>query len=77
LGYESASQSQAVGSSGIGDIAVFNLAKEKRDPIAEISIGNSVHSTPILANNVLSIANKDHVFAMGPAEGDAAKAGGE
>jgi outer membrane protein assembly factor BamB len=47
-----------------GDIAVFNLTKEKHDPIAEINMGNSVYSTPIVANNVLYIANKDHVFAI-------------
>ena len=60
-----------------GDIAVFNLTKEKHSPIAEINMGNSVYSTPIIANNVLYIANKDHVFAIGPADKTAARAGGE
>jgi len=49
-----------------GDIAVFDLTKEKHDPIAEINMGNSVYSTPIVANNVLYIANKDHIFAIAP-----------
>lgn len=62
-----------------GDIAVFNLTKEKHDPLFEINMGNSVYSTPIVANNVLYIANKDHVFAIAEgAKPEAAKAtGGE
>ena len=28
--------------------------------IAEITMGNSVYSTPVVANNMLFIANKDH-----------------
>ena len=47
-----------------GDVSVFNLSKEKHDPIAEINMGNSVYSTPVVANNVLYIANKTHVFAI-------------
>ena len=47
-----------------GDVSVFNLSSEKHDPIAEINMGNSVYSTPIVANNVLYIANKTHVFAI-------------
>jgi outer membrane protein assembly factor BamB len=61
-----------------GDIVVFNLTKEKHDPLVEINMGNSVYSTPIVANGVLYIANKDHVFAI--AEGSKAavvKTGGE
>jgi outer membrane protein assembly factor BamB len=60
-----------------GDIVVFNLSKEKHDPVAEINMGNSVYSTPIVANGVLYIANKDHVFAIAPASGDGTKAGGQ
>ena len=30
-------------------------------------MGNSVYSTPIVANDVLYIANKDHIFAIAPA----------
>jgi outer membrane protein assembly factor BamB len=47
-----------------GDIAVFNLTKEQHDPLAEINMGNAVYSTPIVANGVLYIANKDKIFAI-------------
>ena len=60
-----------------GDIVVFKLSKEKHSPIAEINMGNSVYSTPIVANNVLYIANKDHVFAIAPPSKEQAKVGGE
>jgi outer membrane protein assembly factor BamB len=59
-----------------GDIAIFNLSKEKHEPIAEINMGNSIYSTPIVANNILFIANKDHVFAIAPTGSEKA-AGGE
>jgi outer membrane protein assembly factor BamB len=59
-----------------GDIALFNLTKEKHDPLAEINMGNSVYSTPIIANNVLYIANKDHVFAIAPPTSEGTKAAG-
>ena len=61
-----------------GDITVFNLSKEKHDPIAEINMGNSVYSTPVVAHNVLYIANKDHIFAIAEgAEPKTATTGGE
>ena len=47
-----------------GDVSVFNLSEEKHDPISEINMGNSVYSTPVVANGVLYIANKTHVFAI-------------
>ncbi|WP_425615652.1 PQQ-binding-like beta-propeller repeat protein [Anatilimnocola sp. NA78] len=47
-----------------GDIIVFNLDKKVHDPVAEINLLNSVYSTPIIANGVLYLANKDHVFAI-------------
>jgi outer membrane protein assembly factor BamB len=46
-----------------GDISVFRLSK-KMELIAENSMSNSVYSTPVVANNTLFIANKDHVFAI-------------
>ncbi|HTM53308.1 MAG TPA: PQQ-binding-like beta-propeller repeat protein [Pirellulales bacterium] len=46
-----------------GDISIFRLSKEM-DLIAENSMSNSVYSTPVVANNTLFIANKDHVFAI-------------
>jgi hypothetical protein len=60
-----------------GEISIFNLTKEKHDPIAKIFMGNSVYSTPIVANNVLYIANRDHVFAIAPPTTETPKAGGE
>ncbi len=47
-----------------GDVTVFRLTSEPHEPIAEINMGNSVYSTPIVANNVLFISNKTHVFAI-------------
>ncbi len=47
-----------------GDVSVFALSAEPQEPIAEINMGNSVYSTPIVANNVLFIANKMHLFAI-------------
>jgi outer membrane protein assembly factor BamB len=49
---------------GDGDVAVFEVKKERHDPIAEINMTNSVLSTPIVANGVLYIANRDHLFAI-------------
>ncbi len=47
-----------------GDIAIFELKKEPHEPVAEINMNNSVYSTPVYANGVLWIANKDHIFAI-------------
>jgi outer membrane protein assembly factor BamB len=49
-----------------GDVCIFNLTKEKHEPIAEINMGNSVYTTPVVANDVLYIANRTHVFAIAP-----------
>jgi outer membrane protein assembly factor BamB len=46
-----------------GDITVFKLSKEL-EVLAENTMENSVYSTPVVANNTLFIANKDHVFAI-------------
>jgi len=46
-----------------GDICVFKLSKEM-ELIAENTMENSVYSTPVVANDTLFIANKDHVFAI-------------
>ncbi len=47
-----------------GDVCIFELSAEPHEPIAEINMGNSIYSTPIVANNVLIISNKTHVFAI-------------
>jgi outer membrane protein assembly factor BamB len=46
-----------------GDICIFALSKEK-DLLAEINMGNSVYSTPIVAGDTLYIANRSHLFAI-------------
>ncbi len=46
-----------------GDICVFELSP-KLNLISEVNMGSSVYTTPIIANNVLYIANKDHLFAI-------------
>ena len=53
-----------------GDIAIFGLSEDAKDPIEEINMGNSVYSTPIVANGTLFIANKTHIFAIAT-EGEA------
>ncbi len=50
-----------------GDIAIFKLSP-KMEMIAEVSCGNSVYSTPVVANNVLFISNKSTLFAIGKKE---------
>jgi outer membrane protein assembly factor BamB len=46
-----------------GDICVFEFSP-KKNLISEVNMGSSVYSTPIVANNVLYISNKDHLFAI-------------
>ncbi len=46
-----------------GKVTIFKLSPEK-EIVAEIEMGNSVYSTPIVANNTLFIANKTHLFAI-------------
>jgi outer membrane protein assembly factor BamB len=54
-----------------GDVAIFDLSPDPANsvddglwPKYEINMGNSVYQTPIVANNVLYIANKTHLFAI-------------
>ncbi len=46
-----------------GDISIFELSPEK-NLVAEVNMGNSVYSTPIVAGGTLYIANKSHLFAI-------------
>jgi len=46
-----------------GDLTVFELSKEKKI-LNEISMLNSVYSTPVVANNTLFISNKSTLFAI-------------
>ncbi|HUG70881.1 MAG TPA: PQQ-binding-like beta-propeller repeat protein [Pirellulaceae bacterium] len=52
-----------------GDVCIFKLSAEPHEPLAEINMGNSVYSTPIVANDVLYIANKTHIFAIKGSDG--------
>jgi outer membrane protein assembly factor BamB len=47
-----------------GDVAVFNHGSEDGAPIAEVNVENSVYSTPIVANDILYISNKDTLIAI-------------
>lgn len=47
-----------------GDIVVFKLTSEKHDPVFEVNMLSSVYTSPVVANGVLYIANKDHLFAI-------------
>jgi outer membrane protein assembly factor BamB len=54
-----------------GDVAIFRhsadpkVAMDDGTPaLGEINMGNSVYSTPIVADNVLYIANRTHLFAI-------------
>jgi hypothetical protein len=58
-----------------GDVAIFRHSADPKVAMkddggsmvpyyGEINMGNSVYSTPIVANNVLYIANKSHLFAI-------------
>jgi len=49
-----------------GDISVFKAGREKLKVGPDINMTSSVFSTPIVANGVLYIANKDHLFAIAP-----------
>ena len=48
-----------------GKISVFKHDKVK-DLIAEVEMGNSVYTTPLVAENILYVANKTHIFAIAP-----------
>ena len=47
-----------------GDVCVFELSAEKQAPISEVNMGGSVYSTPTVANGVLFIASRTHLFAI-------------
>jgi outer membrane protein assembly factor BamB len=50
------------------DVAMQKDDKGKYQPIAQVEMGNAVYSTPVVANNVLYIANKTHLFAIQEAD---------
>jgi outer membrane protein assembly factor BamB len=53
-----------------GDVAVFNLAAEKHDPLIETNMENSIYTTPVVANETLFIANRTHLFAIAAEENE-------
>ena len=55
-----------------GDVTIVELSPEL-NVIAEINMGNSVYSTPIVANNILYIGNRTHLFAIENMEAKAAE----
>lgn len=46
-----------------GDISIFELSAEY-EMIAEINMGSSVYTTPVVANDTMFIANRNRVFAI-------------
>ena len=73
-----------------GDIAIFKHSADPNEALkddggemkpfyGEINMGNSIYSTPIVADNVLYIANRTHLFAIQngatPVEANAPPAG--
>ncbi|MDZ4817671.1 MAG: PQQ-binding-like beta-propeller repeat protein [Planctomycetota bacterium] len=46
-----------------GEVSILKVAKEL-EVIGEVSMGNAVYSTPIVANGVLYISNKSFLFAI-------------
>ena len=46
-----------------GDVTVLKVSRE-REVVAEINMGNTLYTTPIVAGNVLYIATKDRLFAI-------------
>ncbi|MGD9646056.1 MAG: PQQ-binding-like beta-propeller repeat protein, partial [Pirellulales bacterium] len=46
-----------------GDVTIAELSPEL-NVIAELNMGNSVYSTPVVANNELYIGNRTHLFAI-------------
>jgi outer membrane protein assembly factor BamB len=50
-----------------GDVTILKLSPEL-EVLGEINMGNSVYTTPVVANGKLFIANKTHIFAIGTEE---------
>ena len=51
-----------------GDLCVFALSKEKK-LLAKNEMGDAVYMSPAVSNNVLYIATRSHLFAIGGREG--------
>jgi outer membrane protein assembly factor BamB len=46
-----------------GDVAIFKLSPTK-ELIKEVKMGTAVYTTPIVANDTLFIANRNHIYAI-------------
>ena len=46
-----------------GDITIFKLSKEKK-MLGEVNMGSAVYTTPIVASDVMYIANRNRLFAI-------------
>ncbi len=46
-----------------GDMKIFELSKTKK-LVAEVSMENSIYSSPVVANNILYVSNKEALFAI-------------
>jgi outer membrane protein assembly factor BamB len=46
-----------------GDISIFKVAAEK-ELISEVSMGSSVLTSPVVANDTLYIANRNRIYAI-------------
>jgi outer membrane protein assembly factor BamB len=51
---------------GDGDVAIFNAAKDAKEPITTINMAASVYGTPVMANGTLYIMSMHKLFAIGP-----------
>ena len=47
-----------------GDVAVFNVSKDAKEPIAESNLGNAVYGSPVFANGTLYVMAKDKLYAI-------------
>ena len=53
---------------GDGDVAIFNAAKDAKEPTTTINMGASVYGTPVMANGTLYIMSMHKLFAIGTAK---------
>lgn len=51
-----------------GDVSVFELGAENKEPIEEIFMGSSVYSTAVAANGSIYISTKDKLFCIRKSE---------
>ena len=49
------------------------VAMPDEEPVAEVNVGNAVYSSPVVANDVLYIANKSTLYAISSAAKAAAE----